>query len=91
VGTLTKSWQDIGVIITVDHYFLVFQGKATRYARCESKYPLEGMKLLRKTNFEVELTFVIPGLVMDSKKKLLLQFHKNDELEELAYYLETVG
>lgn len=49
------------------------------------------MKLLRKTNFEVELTFIIPGLVMDSKKKVLLQFHKNDELEELAYYLETVG
>lgn len=34
---------------------------------------------------------MIPGLVMDSKKKLLVKFNKTDELEEIMYYLETVG
>lgn len=28
---------------------------------------------------------------MDSKKKLLIQFKKSDELEEIVYFLETVG
>lgn len=91
VGTIGKTWQDCGVIITVDHYFLIFSGKPTRYSRAEAKYPLEGLKIKKTANFEVEITFIIPGLVMDSKKKMLMQFSKADELEELSYYLETVG
>lgn len=44
-----------------------------------------------KNPLELEVLFVIPGLVMDSKKKLLIQFKKSDELEEMMYFLETVG
>lgn len=49
------------------------------------------MKMNTKNLLELEILFVIPGLVMDSKKKLLIQFKKTDELEEIMYFLETVG
>ena len=82
---------DTGIIITVDHYFLVFDGKPTRFSKPEGKFPLDGMKMTSRSAFELEILFVIPGLVMDSKKKLLIQFKKADDLEEIKYYLETVG
>ncbi|CAD8163390.1 unnamed protein product [Paramecium pentaurelia] len=91
VGTIGKTWIETGIIITVDHYFLTFDGKPTRFSKPENKYPLDGMKMTTKNALELEIQFVIPGLVMDSKKKLLIQFKKSDELEEIMYFLETVG
>ncbi|CAD8063781.1 unnamed protein product [Paramecium primaurelia] len=91
VGTIGKTWIETGIIITVDHYFLTFDGKPTRFSKPENKYPLDGMKMTTRNALELEIQFVIPGLVMDSKKKLLIQFKKSDELEEIMYFLETVG
>ncbi|CAK80631.1 unnamed protein product (macronuclear) [Paramecium tetraurelia] len=91
VGTIGKTWIDTGIIITVDHYFLTFDGKPTRFSKPENKYPLDGMKMTTRNALELEIQFVIPGLVMDSKKKLLIQFKTSDELEEIMYFLETVG
>ncbi|CAD8158070.1 unnamed protein product [Paramecium pentaurelia] len=91
VGTIGKTWIETGIIITVDHYFLTFDGKPTRFSRPENKYPLDGMKMTTRSPLELEIQFIIPGLVMDSKKKLLIQFKKSDELEEMMYFLDTVG
>ncbi|KAM3128660.1 hypothetical protein pb186bvf_019228 [Paramecium bursaria] len=91
VGAIGVTWQDIGIYISVDHYFLIFEGKATRYSKPDTKFPLEGLKIMRKNDVQIDVVFVIPGLVIDSKKKLSLQFKRQDDLEELQYYLETIG
>ena len=38
----------------------------------------------------VDLQYKTPGLLLDSKKKLLLKFHNSDDQEELDMFLNKV-
>jgi hypothetical protein len=39
----------------------------------------------------VDVSYVVPGLLIDSKKKILLKFNTDDDLEEVRLFLQTVG
>lgn len=55
MGTIGKTWIETGIIITVDHYFLTFDGKPTRFSKPENKYPLDGMKITTRNALELEI------------------------------------
>lgn len=38
----------------------------------------------------VDVSYVVSGLILDSKKSLLLKFNALDEIEELECFLDTV-
>lgn len=39
----------------------------------------------------VEVAYVQPGILINSNKKLLVKFNSADDIEELDYFLKTVG
>ena len=39
----------------------------------------------------VEVAYVQPGILINSNKKLLIKFNSADDIEELDYFLKTVG